>query len=288
MAAAIRRATTCSGRLTRQAKARTRRLSHAERWINDAVLISNQPAYYQSIEVDVNRVSSAIKAARERGQRCTYTHVLVRSTALALSANPDLHKMLAGNRTQSPSQADIAVSVGAKGAVVPTLVIRGAEKKSIYAIGDEIVRRVPEATEAHSKLLATLNRWGWILPVGFLRRGMLRLLFRSFNFRQKGVGTFQISMVAGVDESATPLFNAAAILVGGAVKDRVIAVGGLPVVRPTIRLTCSADHRVWNGQDCQNFLLAVRDIITSDQLEREILNEPALDEPAFPSVAKIH
>jgi hypothetical protein len=183
--------------------------------------------------------------------------------------------MLAGNRAQSPSQVDIAVSVGGKGSVAPTLVIQQADERPIHEIAGEVVRRLPEITEAHNKMLSKLNTWGWLAPFGFLRRGVLRLLFRSFKFRQKGVGTFQISTVAGVDQAATPLFNAAAILVGGEVKDRVIAVDGVPAVRATIRLTCSADHRVWNGQDCQKFLLAVRDVITGSELEREILKEPA-------------
>jgi pyruvate/2-oxoglutarate dehydrogenase complex dihydrolipoamide acyltransferase (E2) component len=261
--------------LARQSKSRTRTLGYAERWLNDGLLISNQPAFHQSIEVDLSRVRAAINVARERGRRCTYVYVLVRSAALVFSANPDLHEMLAGNRVQSPSQVDIAISVGAKGAVVPTLVIQQAEEKSIYAIGEEIVRRVPEVTEAHDKMLSTLNQWGWLMPFAFLRRGVLRLLFRSFRFRRRGVGTFQISVVTEVDDFAIPLFNAAAILGGGAVKDRVIAIDGRPVVRPTIRLTCSADHRLWNGQDCQKFLLALRDVLTSEQLEREILNEPA-------------
>lgn len=243
--------------------------------MNDALVISNQPAYHQSIEVDISRITAAIKASRERGQRCTYTYVLVRSAALVLSANPDLHKMLAGNRAQSPSQVDIAISVAGSGAVVPTLVIQRADEKSVYAIGDEVVRRVPEVTETHNHMLSRLNRWGWLVPFAVLRRAVLRLLFRSFSFRRKGVGTFQISMLPGVDQFATPLFNAGAILAAGAVAERVIAVEGLPAVRPTIHLTCSADHRVWNGHDCQRFLLGVRDVLTGGQLQSEILNEPA-------------
>lgn len=261
--------------MTTQSNSRTRRLGYAERWLNDGLLISNQPAYYQFIEIDVSRVSAAIKSARQQGRRCTYTHVLIRAAALALSANPGLHRILAGNRAQNPSHVDVALSVGGEGSVVPTLVIQRADKRPIYDIADEIVRRAPEVAKAHSKFLSALNTWGWVVPFGFLRRGILRLLFRSFKFRQRGVGTFQISTLASVDQAATPLFNAAAILVGGEVKDRVIAIDGLPAVRATIRLTCSADHRVWNGQDCQKFLIAVRDAILGDDLEREILDEPA-------------
>ncbi|HEY7304542.1 MAG TPA: 2-oxo acid dehydrogenase subunit E2 [Bryobacteraceae bacterium] len=252
-----------------------RKLTYAERWLHDGLLISNQPAFHQSIEIDIGRVKASIQAARERGFRCTYTHALVRAAALALSANPELHRMLAGNRMQEPSRVDIALSVSGEGSVVPTLVIQGANEKPIDLIAGEIVRRLPEAQEADRQMRSMLNTWGWLVPFGFLRRAVLRLLFRSFRFRQKGAGTFQVSVVPGVDQSATPLFNAAAILVAGEVKDRAIAVNGLPAVRPTIRLTCSADHRLWNGHDCQKFLVAVGDILTGVELEQEILEKCA-------------
>jgi pyruvate/2-oxoglutarate dehydrogenase complex dihydrolipoamide acyltransferase (E2) component len=254
---------------------RTRRLGYAERWLHDGLLVSHQPAFHQSIEVDVSRVNAGLTIARERGIRLTYTHVLVRATALALSTHPKIHQVLAGNRMQEPSGVDIALSVSGKGSVVPTLVIRNADEKPIDVIANEIVRRLPEVREDHRKLLSALDSWGWLVPFGPVRRALLRLLFRSFRFRRNGAGTFQVSLVSSVDQCASPLFNAAGILVGSQVRDRVVAVDGLPSVRPTIVLTCSADHRVWNGQDCQQFLLAVRDILIGSEFEREILKVPA-------------
>jgi len=254
---------------------RIRRLSFAERWFHDGLLVSHQPAFHQSIEVDISRISAALKVVRKRGIRLTYTHVLVRAAGLALSAHPKIHLVLAGNRVQEPSGVDIALSVSGKGSVVPTLVIRNVDEKPIDVIASEIPGRLPAVREAHRKLLSTLDRWGWLVPFGPVRRAVLRLLFRSFRFRRNGAGTFQVTVVPGVDQGATPLFNAAAVLAAGTVKDRVIAENGVPVVRPTIFLTCSADHRVWNGQNCRTFLHAVQEILTGSVLEREILKIPA-------------
>lgn len=254
---------------------RIRRLSYAERWFHDGLLISHKPAFHQSLEVDVSRISAGLKVARKRGVRLTYTHVLVRATALALSTHPNIHQVLAGNRMQEPSGVDIALSVSGKGSVVPTLVIKNADEKPIDVIANEIVRRLPGVREAHRKLLSTLDSWGWLVPFGPVRRALLRLLFRSFRFRGNGAGTFQLTVVPGIDHGATPLFNAAAVLAAGAVKDRVIAENGIPVVRPTIFLTCSADHRVWNGQSCRTFLHAVERVLIGNELEREILRLPA-------------
>lgn len=254
-------------------RSRIRKLSHAERWLNDCLLVSHQPAFHQSIEVDVSGVEAFIKENRDRGIRLTYTHLLVRAAALALSANPDLHRMLTGNRVQNFAHVDVALSVGEKFTVVPTMVIESADEKPLDAIAHEVTRRLPEVRERYRKLLAMLNAWGWLVPLGFMRRAVLRLLFHSFRYRRNGGGTFQISVAPGVDAFTTPIFNTAGILTAGQVKNRIIAVNGVPAVRATIFLTCSADHRLWNGQDCQIFLNAVRDLIVNGQIEKEIHGE---------------
>lgn len=259
--------------MTTRRHSRIRKLSHAERWLNDCLLVSHQPAFHQSIEVDVSGLETLIREARDRGIRLTYTHVLVRAAALGLSKNPDLHRILAGNRVQTLASVDIALSVSEEFTVVPTMIIESVDEKSLDAISSEVARRLPEVREQYRKLLATVNTWGWIAPFGFMRRAILRLLFRSFHYRRKGLGTFQVSVAPGVDAFATPIFNTAAILTAGQVKHRAIAVNGVPAVRATIVLTCSADHRLWNGLDCQTFLNTVRDLIGSGEIEKEIRNE---------------
>ena len=91
----------------------------------------------------------------------------------------------------------------------------------------------------------------------FLRRAMLRLLFRSGAFRRKGAGTFQISTVAGdwalhfnVCDVGRPDWRA--------IWSRVVAIEGQPVVRPVMTLTLSGDHGVWDGRAVARFMSAVK------------------------------
>ena len=60
-------------------------------------------------------------------------------------------------------------------------------------------------------MLRTLRRWGRLVPFGFARRTVLRLLFRSASFRRKGAGTFQVSAVP-VDWGFTSSFATAGVL----------------------------------------------------------------------------
>jgi pyruvate dehydrogenase E2 component (dihydrolipoamide acetyltransferase) len=141
--------------------------------------------------------------------------------------------------------------------VAPVLVIEGANTKSISEIATEISRRAPEVREADRQMLGVLRRWGWIVPFAFLRRAILRLLFRSGAFRRKGAGTFQISTVAG-DWALTSTFATSGVLIGGQIWSRVVAVDGQPAVRPVMTLTLSSDHGVWDGRAVARFMSAVK------------------------------
>ena len=192
----------------------------------------------------------------------TPTHLLVRATAKALAANGDLHQMVAGVRRYRPDRVDIGLSISGEIFVDPVLVIEGADKKSVPEIAAEIARRVPEVQKADKQLLQALRRWGWIVPFGFMRRAILRMLFNSIGFRRQGVGTFQIS-TSSVDWVFGSVFSTAALLIGGEVRSQVIVKDGQPAVCPVMKLTLSCDHGVWDGRGASRFLVAVQSELES-------------------------
>ena len=66
----------------------------------------------------------------------------------------------------------------------------------------------------------------------------------------------------GVDRF-TALVNPpeAAIVAMGRVRDRVVAAGGAPAVRPIVTLALSVDHRVADGADAARYLDAVAKLL---------------------------
>lgn len=253
----------------------TRSLDSAERWFHDGLAVCRPPAFHESVEVNMARMKALIQSFRERGTRITYAHIFVRAAALALAANPDLHIMICGSKVHYAARVDIALSVDAGSAFAPVLVIEGAESKSLPAISAEIMKGIPQVQQEHRKMISLLRRWGWLVPLSFLRRKLLRMLHRSVRFHRRGSGTFQVSMFPGADSAATPLFNASGILTAGRVRERVIPVEGCAVISPTVILTCSADHRLWSGKDVQRFLLSVQNFLESEQGESELVGEPS-------------
>ena len=91
-------------------------------------------------------------------------------------------------------------------------------------------------------------RTGWVIPFGPVRRFIMRLLQRSFWFRRKLVGTFQITCMPQIDQVYALTMYSSAAIGFGRVCDRVIAEGNQPVVRPTVWLTLALDHLAMDGK----------------------------------------
>jgi pyruvate/2-oxoglutarate dehydrogenase complex dihydrolipoamide acyltransferase (E2) component len=233
-------------------------LDYAERWMRDG-LRALRPAAVGAYQctVDMSQALQRLNSLRREGVFATPTHLLVRSTAKALAENPDLHQMITGVRRFRPEQVDIGLSISGEIFVDPVIVVERADQKSVGEIAAEISRRVPEVQEADRKLLRVLRQWGWVIPFGFLRRAILRLLFMSSTFRRKGVGTFQVS-TASVDWVFGSVFSTAGLLIAGEVRSQVVVKDGQPAVCPVMKLTLCCDHGVWDGRGASRFLVAVQ------------------------------
>jgi pyruvate/2-oxoglutarate dehydrogenase complex dihydrolipoamide acyltransferase (E2) component len=247
-----------------------RRLRGSERWIRDGLKVSGVPAFSITIEADMTQARATLEAAKSLGIRVTYSHLMVRAAAIVLAQKPELHRMVCGGRVYYPTQVDIALSVAADTAVAPLMVIEHAETKGLSEIAREVAERAPGVREADRAMMKALDGWGFLVPFGFLRRALLRVLFRSFRFRRKGSGTFQVSVLPGIDQGSTTVFSTSAMLVAGGVRDKSVAVGGEIAIKPMVTLTCCADHGIWDGHAAQRFLSSVRDVLESDRLINEL------------------
>jgi hypothetical protein len=232
-------------------------LDYAERWLRDGLHVLRRDLSVMQITVDMTHAVGRLTKMRRAGVMATPTHLLVHAAAKALRDHPNLHQLVAGNRRFRPARADIGLSVTGETFVAPVLVIEGADQKSVAEIAEETARRAPEAQEADRQMVRALRRWGRLVPFGFARRGVLRLLFRSPAFRRKGAGTFQVSTVP-VDWAFTSSFATAGVLFGGQVASRVVVVDGQPAVRPCMTLTLSGDHSIWDGRAATRFMAAVK------------------------------
>jgi pyruvate/2-oxoglutarate dehydrogenase complex dihydrolipoamide acyltransferase (E2) component len=244
---------------------RVTRLDFAERWLRDGLQECGHAGGFEALDADATAASAILQHLKSEGVPVTWTHIFVRATAMVLARNPKLHQLVAGNSRMLPPTVDICLSIAGDSAVTPVVVIEDAANKDLLTIAAEIIRRTPQAAEETRKMLGALRRFGWVVPFSQWRRALSGFLLRRPWYRRKASGTFQVTCLPQVDLCAPLLFNTAAALGVGRVRDRVVAVNGQPAVRPTVTLYCCVDHSVWNGMAAAKFLSSLREVLETGE-----------------------
>lgn len=169
----------------------------------------------------------------DEGIRPTYTDIVLRAVAKALSKNPLMNSQFAETEILLLDEIHVGVAVAVPdGLVVP--VIRDADRRSLKDIAVESAR------------LATAARDG------------------TLGLDDYAGGTFTVSALGmyGVD-SFTPIINQpqSGILGVNRLRDDVGFDGDTPVKQKFMRLSLTWDHRVLDGAPAAEFLGSVRDLL---------------------------
>jgi len=224
-----------------QADRRVVRLEGMRRTIAQRLQKSFQsaPHIFLNMTVDMSAVEALRSTLKARGEKLSVTAVLIRACAWALGRNPALNATLEGDEISYWRNANIGMAVALQdGLIVP--VIHRAEQLSLHAIQQEVDR------------LAALAREG------------------KLTLDQVSGGTFTVTNMGmfGVD-SFTAIINppqVAILAVGRTVRSFVPDAEGKPILKPTLTMTLSADHRVVDGAHAAHFLRDLRDVIQTPSL----------------------
>jgi pyruvate dehydrogenase E2 component (dihydrolipoamide acetyltransferase) len=196
------------------------------------------PQFSLQSTVDASRLVSWLAHERAAGQDgLTYTDLLVRLCAAALRSHPAVNSSWRDDAVVPETEVNIGVAVALDdGLVVP--VIHRADSLGLADIAarrSEIVR---------------LAREGRLTPEDV----------QGGTFTLSNLGTYRV-------DSFRAILNPpqAAILAVGRIADRVVPLGGVPTVQPTVVLTLSCDHRVVDGARGAAFLTTLV----------ELMDEPA-------------
>jgi pyruvate dehydrogenase E2 component (dihydrolipoamide acetyltransferase) len=192
------------------------------------------PHFYLVREVNVSRLVSWLDRARKQtGAHITYTDLLIKLVAGALSQYPRVNVSWRDGVIAQHAEVNIGLAVAIDdGLVVPVI-----HRADTLRLAELAARREDVVGRAQTGKLRPADIQG---------------------------GTFTISNLGmyGVDA-----FNAivnppqAAILAVGRIADRVAALNGQPAVQPTMVLTLSCDHRALDGARGAQFLGALADLI---------------------------
>ena len=173
------------------------------------------------------------------GVRVSFTDIIAKAAARALLDHPYLNSTLTGDDiTLHPSvHLGVAVSLGADGLIVP--IVKDAQTKSLGEFSRSL------------KDLAVRAKSGGLAPDEVT----------GGTFSLTNLGTFGVTQF---DPIIVP--PQTAILGVCAICDTVVAVGGLPTVRPMMNLCLSFDHRVVNGAPAAAFLAQLKETLEQPYL----------------------
>ncbi len=170
---------------------------------------------------------------RHNGTRLGFMGFFVRASVEALKRYPVVNASIDGNDVVYHGYQDIGVAVSSeRGLVVP--VLRDADTMSIADVEQKIREYGIKAKDA--------------------KLGIEDMLGGTFTITNGGVFGSLMS---------TPILNPpqTGILGMHKIQDRPVVEGGQIVIRPMMYLALSYDHRLIDGKDAVQFLVAVKDMI---------------------------
>jgi pyruvate dehydrogenase E2 component (dihydrolipoamide acetyltransferase) len=199
---------------------------------------SSAPHFYLRVEVNASKLLECRERLvpvleREHGCHLTVTDLLLSLVGKTIVNHARVNAMWDRGRIRTFSDINIGLAVAVEeGLTVP--VIRNVNKKTLVQIAQE--RSVLSNKAAEGRL----------------------------SIEELEGGTFTLTNLGmfGVDEFDA-IINPpqSAILAVGRIAERVIVKTGEMVIRPTMRLTLSIDHRVLDGAIAARFLTELKDLI---------------------------
>jgi pyruvate dehydrogenase E2 component (dihydrolipoamide acetyltransferase) len=193
------------------------------------------PHFFLERELDATRLNSWRETIRRRAgyEKVTHTDLLIVICAAALQQHPRVNATWRDGTVQYQDAINVGIAVATDEALIVP-VVRSADRLE-----------VKEVASARSDLVARARE-------------------RKLRPADITNGTFTISNLGmfGVDAfHAIVNTPQAAILAVGRILDRIVAVNGEAVVRPTMRVSLSFDHRVVDGAEGAQFLDTLAELV---------------------------
>ena len=208
--------------------------------IADRLSLSARTAVHVPItmEVDMTASTKLKNDLQETGTKVSFTDIMVKTVAIALTEFPRANSMLLGEELRTMDEVNIGIAVGLEeDLLVP--VIKNANHLSLV----EISRSAKDLAErARNHTLTSKEMTG---------------------------GTFTVSNLGMFGDVIlfAPVINPpeTAILGVGRTSSKPIAIDGAIAVRPIVTLTLVFDHRVIDGMYATKFLQRVKELIQDPQ-----------------------
>jgi pyruvate dehydrogenase E2 component (dihydrolipoamide acetyltransferase) len=257
---------------------RYEKLDSAERWFFDVLSMGEPPGFLVMEEVDMTAAQELIAQARNQDIKVTYTHVVVRAVALALTRHPELNRLILGKQLVYPSTIDIGISVSSELSIAtqPSMVLQDAGRKSLLQLAQEISERASKVRAGQYQRLNKLRKVTRLIPSSWLRRRILRKMKSQLSVVRQRTGTFHVTSIPHLHAGIPFKYPTPAVLTFPRIEDRAVVRDGQVVVRPVSTFCMAGDHRLWQANSAAVLLKEIKEILENSELAAEISQVEAL------------
>lgn len=194
------------------------------------------PHFYVTHEYDflpLKQLRQQVNALLPEDQKISVNDFIVKAVALALRRYPNLNASLADGKIVRHGSINIGVAVAVKGGLL-TVVCRDADRKPLRLISSEVRQMVERA------------RQGKVRPEDI----------EGSTFSISNLGMYNVEEFVAIINPPE-----AAILAVGSAKEVPVVVNGEVKVGMRLKATISADHRLSDGAEAAEFMLALEDYL---------------------------
>jgi 2-oxoacid dehydrogenases acyltransferase (catalytic domain) len=254
------------------------------------------PQFFGDLDVDAGALLSYLdEARRSAGVHVTLTHLVGKAVAHGLAEVPELRIRLAHGREYQRDSIDVFFIVTTDGGRELTGVkVRDADRKPVVQIAAEIQARCAAIDAGNDPELGRGKDLLTMLPPRLLRVALrmgawltsdLNLDLARLGMPRQAFGGAMITSVGmwGVEHAYSPLahyYRVPVLVLVGAVRKAPAVSGDEVVVRPTLTITATFDHRYVDGYHAAKFAEAVRNYCAAPASFEQISVEPAPSSPA--------
>ncbi|KAL6783610.1 DLA3 [Auxenochlorella protothecoides x Auxenochlorella symbiontica] len=194
---------------------------------------STIPHLYLSADVDMDAVAALRAGLKTQGLKLSVNDFVVKAAAGALAAVPaaNAHWDAGGARAVRDPGVDIAIAVATEAGLI-TPIVRGADAKSLPDVAEEV------------RELAARARRNRLKPEEF----------QGGSFSISNLGMYGIDSFSAIINPP----QACIMAVGASRTVTVIGADGALATKSVMRVTLSADHRVYDGEIASDLLAAFK------------------------------
>ncbi len=225
------------------------------------------PSVYGTMELPMDKAMDYIQEFREKtGKRLTVTHLLARAVAEALKRCPDANAILRFNRIYLRKTIGVFMQVvmtdeGEDKIDLSGVTIYDVADKSLAELADEVQEKVDVVRKRKDPALEKSRNSFRFVPF-FLLNFFLKFLsflsvtlnldLRWMGIPQDGFGSIMITNIGtlGLDLAYVPIVpwsRVPMLLATGEVQERPMVEDGEIVIRKTMKVSATFDHRIIDG-----------------------------------------